>query len=218
MDSIQHRRIDFKTFFAKIKVDYEDSKGKKPDVNAYVKIFKDSIIWINIRSVFLDKDAFRILITKDSIFVVNKLEKEVQFRSIDYLQDLTEIPFDFKTLQDFFVGNPVFLEDNTLVSYRKTDDRVLLSTVGKFFKHLLTLSNDNLVLHSKLDDVDVSRSRTADITYEEFENKFGFSFSTYRQVTVSEKNKLDIRLNYKQYEFNKELSVSFSIPKNYDVN
>jgi hypothetical protein len=88
--------------------------------------------------------------------------------------------------------------------------------VEKYFKNLLTLSSDNFYLtHSKLDDVDISRSRTADLTYSDYENKSGFNFSTYREITVSEKNRLDIRLNYKQYEFNKELSVSFNIPKNY---
>ena len=70
-------------------------------------------------------------------------------------------------------------------------------------------------MHSKLDDVDINRNRTADITYSNFENNDGINFSTYREITVSEKNKLDIRLNYKQYEFNKELSVSLKVPKNY---
>ena len=72
-------------------------------------------------------------------------------------------------------------------------------------------------MHSKLDDLDVARNRTADITYGDYENKSGFDFSTYREITVSEKNKLDIRLNYKQYEFNKDLSVSFRVPKNYKI-
>jgi hypothetical protein len=113
------------------------------------------------------------------------------------------------------IGNPIFL-DTSVVYYKKADSKILVSTVGTFFKNLLTLSADNnLLLHSKLDDVDVNRNRTADITYDDFDNKAGVDFSTYREITVSEKNKLDIRLNYKQYEFNKELSVSFKVPKNY---
>ena len=98
----------------------------------------------------------------------------------------------------------------------KNDNQILFAMVGKYFKNLLTLSSDNYYLtHSKMDDVDMARSRTADLTYADYENKSGFNFSTYREITVSEKNKLDIRLNFKQYEFNKELSVSFNIPKNY---
>jgi hypothetical protein len=180
-----------------------------------VRIVKDSAIWISITASFLNFEVSRMLITKDSVIVMDMREKEVLYRSLDYLQEVTAIPFTYKEIQDLLIGNPIFLDSN-IVSYKKTEGSVLISTAGKFFKHLLTLTSDkNLLLHSKLDDVDVSRSRTADITYGDFENKDGMDFSTYREVMVSEKNKVDIRLNYKQYEFNKELSVSFRVPKNF---
>jgi hypothetical protein len=215
IENLNRNYIDFKTFNAKIKVQYQDSRGKNQDVTAIVRIIKDSTIWISITASLLSIEAYRVLITKDSVILLNKLDKEVQYRSLDYLQEVTEIPFDYKTLQDLLIGNPVFIDSN-IVYYKKTDDQILFSMVGHYFKNLLTLSSGNYLLnHSKLDDVDIARSRTADLTYADYENKSGFNFSTYREITVSEKNKLDIRLNYKQYEFNKELSVSFNIPKNY---
>lgn len=218
MKNLKSHYIDFKTFNAKIKVEYEDSKGKQPDITAVVRIVKDSAIWMSLSATFLNIEVYRVLITKDSVFLLNKQAKEVQLRSMDYLQDITAIPFDFQTLQNLLVGNPIFLEDK-IVSYKKTESMILVSTIGKYFKHLLTLTPDRYLLtHSKLDDIDVSGNRTADITYSDFENKNGIDFSTYREITVSEKNKLDIRLNFKQYEFNKELSVSFNIPKNYKRN
>ena len=215
MTRLRSHNIDYKTFNAKIKVEYEDSKGKQPDIIAIVRIMKDSAIWISLSATIFNVEVYRMLITKDSVVLMNTREKEVQYRSLDYLQDVTEIPFDYKSIQDLLVGNPIFLDSN-VVSYKKTESQILVSTIGNFFKHLLTLSVDNnLLLHSKLDDIDIARNRTADITYGDFENKNGINFSTYREITVSEKNKLDIRLNYKQYEFNKELSISFKIPKNY---
>ncbi len=217
MMRLRSHNIDYKTFSAKIKVEYEDSKGKQPDIIAVVRLMKDSAIWVSLSASIFNVEVYRMLITKDSVILMNMREKEVQYRSLDYLQEVTEIPFDYKTIQDLLVGNPIFL-DTTVVSYKKTDSRVLVSTIGGFFKHLLTLSLDNnLLLHSKLDDVDVTRNRTADITYDNFENKSGVDFSTYREITVSEKNRLDIRLNYKQYEFNKELSVHLKVPKNFKV-
>ena len=215
IENLNRNYIDFKTFNAKIKVQYQDSKGKNQDLTAIVRIIKDRTIWISLTASLLNIEVYRVLITKDSVILLNKLDKEVQYRSLDYLQEVTEIPFDYKTLQDLLIGNPVFIDSN-IVYYKKTDNQILFSMVGNYFKNLLTLSSDNYYLtHSKLDDVDITRSRTADLTYANYENKSGFNFSTYREITVSEKNRLDIRLNYKQYEFNKELSVSFNIPKNY---
>jgi hypothetical protein len=218
VDKFKSHHIDFKTFNAKIKVEYEDNKGKQPDVTATVRIMKDSAIWVSLSATILNIEVYRILITKDSVILVNKLNKEIQYRSLDYLQEITGIPFDYYTLQDLLIGNPIFM-DGKIIGYKKTENTILLSSVGKYFKHLITLSTDKeLLQHSKLDDVDFARNRTADITYSDYENKNGIDFSTYREITVSEKNKLDIRLNYKSYEFNKDLSVSFSIPKNYKRN
>jgi hypothetical protein len=215
MDRFHSHYINYKTFNAKIKVEYEDNKGKQPDISAVVRIIKDSAIWVSLSATIFNVEVYRMLITKDSVILMNTRDKEVQYRSIDYLQEVTKIAFDYKTIQDLLIGNPIFM-DTVVVAYRKTESHILIATAGDIFKHLLTLSADNnLLLHSKLDDVDVTRNRTADITYGNYENKNGVDFSTYREITVSEKNKLDIRLNYKQYEFNKELSVSLKVPKNY---
>lgn len=215
LKTVHDKQINFKTFSAKVKVEYEDANGKQPNITAYVRILRDSIIWISGYATVFNVEAFRILINKDSVFVLDKINKEVKSRSMDYLQELTEIPFDLNALQNLLVGNPIFLNDSVL-SYKETESKILLATLGQYFKHLLTLSkSDHLLTHSKLDDVNIVRNRTADITYGNYETINGVNFSTYRQITVSEKNKLDINLNYKQYEFNKELLIVFNIPSSY---
>jgi hypothetical protein len=211
---IHSRQMDFKTFSAKIKVDYEDSKSKQA-ITAYIRMIRDSVIWVSGYATVFNIEAFRALIKKDSVIVIDKINKEVLFRSIDYLQEVSEIPFDFKTLQDLLIGNPIFFNDS-VISYKETESKILLATIGEKFKHLLTLTKPGrLLTHSKLDDLNISRNRTADITYGEFENKNNINFSAYREITVSEKNKLDIQLNFKQYEFNKDLQINFNIPKNF---
>ena len=212
---LRNNKIDFKSFSAKIKLEIEDAKGKKPDLLANVRMIKDSAIWISISATILNLEVFRVYINRDSVILLNKQDKEVQYRSLDYLQEITEIPFDFNTLQDLIIGNPIFFTD-TSISVRKFDNFLLVSSLNKEFKNLITFSiPDDLLRHSKLDDLNMNRNRTADFTYDSYSNSGGFFFSTYRQIIASEKNKLDLRMNFKQFEFNKELSVSFSVPKNY---
>lgn len=214
--NIGKNHIDFKTFSAKIKVQYEDAKGKQPDVNAFVRMQKDSVIWISINATLFNIEAFRILITKNHVTILNKLQKQVEEHSFSFIENIAKIPLDFKTLQDIIIGNPIYVGDK-VVAYKLTENHILLSTVGKYFKNLLTLSvaNNNLIERSKLDDLDVTLNRTGDLTYGEYENKAGSFFSTYREITVAEKTKVDIQLTFKQYDFNTELSYPFPIPKNY---
>lgn len=214
-DGLQKKNIDFKTFSAKIKVESEDSKGKNPDVTAVVKIIKDSAMWVSLTATLINFEVYRAYITKDKVVLLDKSAKTYQERSLDYLQEVTNIPFDFKTLQDLIIGNPIFY-DTSFVTVKKVDDFILVNTKTKDFKNLITLSPANFnMLGLKLDDVDLERNRSAKINYEEYADVGGVNFSTYREMTITEKNKLDVRLKYKQVEFNKDLSISFSIPKNY---
>lgn len=215
LKSLNKNRINFKTFSAKIKVDYEDYRGKQPDFNAFVRLYKDSVLWVSINATFLSIEAFRILITKDSIIILNKLNKQVEYHTFNYIENIAHIPLNFSTLQDIIIGNPVYVGDS-IVSYRKTENHILLGTVSEFYKNLLTISADNnLVEKSKLDDISVGQNRTADLSYGDYEKNDGFYFATNREISVVEKTKVDINLNYKQYDFNKELSFPFGIPKNY---
>ncbi len=214
-DLLQKNKREFSTFSAKIKMDIDDAKGKKPDLLANVRIIKDSIIWISISATILNVEVYRVYITRDSVILLDKQAKEVQYRSLDYLKEIADIPFDFKTLQDLIVGDPVFFNEENMI-VKKSDNFLLVSSTGKEFKNLITLSlPDYLLQHCKLDDLDVSRNRTASFTYDNYTTAGGIPFSANRQIIATEKNKLDVRMNFKQFEFNKELSVSFSVPKNY---
>ncbi len=207
--------IDFKTFNAKLRIESSGNNGSNPDITAVVRIVKDSAIWISLSATFLNVEVYRALITKDSVILLNKQQKEVMRRSLSYLQEVTEIPLDYKTLENIIVGNPVFIS-NHVNAYKKTEKNILMSTITDNFKNLLTLTtNEKLLLHSKMDDIDLSKNRTADITYDGYDYSSGYYFSTNRKIFASEKKKIDLRLDFKQYEFNKDVSVSFSIPKNY---
>jgi hypothetical protein len=214
---VDSNRINFRTFSAKINVDYTGGDGKKYDVNANVRMFKDSAIWVSVNA-FLGLEAMRLYITKDSVWLLDKLNKTYTARSVDYLREVTSLPLNLYTLQDLIVGNPVFLDSN-IVSYSVNNNQIALLSVGQLFKNLITLNEvDKTLLHSKLDDTDPARNRTADLTYSDYESKRGAAFSTKRRVVVTEKNRLDIKLEFKQYDFNQEVSFPFSIPKNYDRN
>lgn len=206
--------IDFQTFSAKVKVDFEGKDGKKSDFNAFLRLRKDSALWISV-NVALGIEAFRVLITPDSVKVLNKIDKIVQLRSVSALQEMTQLPFTFTELQNVIIGNPVFL-DSTILSYNTDESSVSLFILNEFFRHMLTVNRNNYTLqNSKLDDTDPSRARTCLVVYSDYQQKDNKLFSAFRKITVTEKNKLDIQMEYKQFGFNEELNFPFSIPKNY---
>lgn len=207
------KHVDFKTFKGKAKVEYESNTGGDK-ATANFRILKDSIIWVSLTGP-LGIEGFRLLITKDSVKLMNMLKKTIEYRSIDYLQDLTQIPFDFITLQNLIVGNPVLIDSN-IVYYKDNEDQLSIMMAGPVFKHLININKkNNTLINSKLDDADASRNRTCLLSYSDYESIDGKLFSTTRKISVSEKSRIDVELDFKQYAFNADLTFPFIIPKNY---
>jgi hypothetical protein len=215
LSHISEKRIDFQTFQAKMKVDYWDNEGKGPDLTVVVRVKKDSLIWLSINATLFSYEAFRVVITPDSVLLLDKKNKEVKRRSVAYLREIVKLPLDFKTLQDVIIGNPIFLDSN-VVSYRNDAAEIVLLSMGDFFRHQLSCEKETYRLtHSKLDEVTLIRNLTCDLTYSDYERNNAIDFSKNRRVTVTDKTKLDIIMEMKQYGFNESLSYPFSIPKNY---
>ena len=215
LDTLKSKRISFTTFYAKAKIEYQDHNGKQPDFNAFIRLQKDSVLWVSISATFLGIEAFRLYITPSTIVILNKLNKTVEKHPFDYVETIAHIPLTFSVLQDILIGNPIYVGDS-IVSYRQTENRTMIGTIGAFFKNLLTLSiNNNQLERIKLDDIDLNQNRTASLLYSDYQKYNDFYFSTSREISVSEKSKVDIGITFKQYEFNKELSFPFSIPRNY---
>lgn len=211
---LQSRRIQYTTFSAKLDVDYEDGTGQQLNLNAQLRMYKDSLIWASITAI-LGIEGLRAYITKDSVKILDKQNKVYIARSVAYLTEVTALPLDLTSLQDLLIGNPVFL-DTTLQAYSKGNGTISLQGVNSFFRLLFTIAEqEKVLLSTKLDDLDLTRNRTSFLGYAEYDNRTGINFSQRRNIAVSEKKKLNVELRFKQYAFNETLSFPFSIPKNY---
>lgn len=216
-NSLRRNRIDFTTFSGKIDMDYEDGNGNKYNVNAHVRMYKDSVIWMSVTAI-LGIEGLRVYITPDSVKLLDKQNKIYKPRSIAFLRELTALPLDLAALQDLLIGNPVFLDSN-ISSYNKSGGTISLLSNGPFFKNLLTIGEeDKLLQNSKLSDNDLARNRSCYLVYSDYENKKGVNFPDNRRINISDKVKMDVKMNFKQYEFNEKLSFPFTVPKNYEVN
>lgn len=216
-EGIKNNLIKVTTFSAKIDVKYKDAEGKKYDVNANIRMYYDSVIWVSVTGA-LGIEGLRAYITKDSVKLIDKQNKVFTTKSVSYLQEITELPLDLVSLQDLLLGNPVFF-DSSISSFSRSEGAVSLLSNGSYFKNLLTVDAGNqLTISSKLDDTVESRSRTCFLSYSEYENKKGVNFSVNRVINVAEKKRLDIELEFKNYNFNETLSFPFSVPKNYKRN
>jgi hypothetical protein len=160
--------------------------------------------------------GIKAFIKKDSVVLLYPLNKtkNIERRPISYLQELLKIPFTFSTLQDLILGNPIFMDSTSILSYKSNDNQFKVSLIGRLFKNLVILNNDNSkVLHLKLDDVDVNQHRTCDITYDDHVIVGQYQFPLKRTISIVAQQKLDIQLEVKEFTFNEPVKYTFAIPK-----
>ncbi|MBN8681279.1 MAG: DUF4292 domain-containing protein [Chitinophagales bacterium] len=90
-----------KNYSARAKI-YTESQGQGFEVNANIVWWRDSVIWINIKK--FGFEAARVLITPDSVYMLNRLEKTVLVQSLPDLQRKYQLPAGFDMLQQTLTG------------------------------------------------------------------------------------------------------------------
>jgi hypothetical protein len=210
--NIAHTKIGFKTMNAKLKMDYETTKNKDSYI-ANLSIQKDSGMYITIRGA-MGVIGLKAFINKDSIVLIFPLSKKTERHPLSYLQEVIKIPLNYQTIEDLVIGNPIFMDSIDIVSYKVINEKLQVSLMGKLFKNLIILSEDNTKLvELKLDDVDVAKHRTCDINYSQHTLVKNVQFPLYRTISINAQTKLDIGMEIKEFNFDEPLKYTFSVPK-----
>lgn len=207
-------KINFETFSAKIKADISGDEVNE-DFNLYARIKKDSLIWLSFRGA-LGIEGYRALISPDTVKVLDQLNKTIDIKPVSFLQRMTKLPFDFYTLQDILIGNPVYTDSNIVTYQLNADDEWVLEMDGNFFNHQIFIDkNDLRIKKSELRNKDLIREKNGTIVYGDYDKTLGVNFAKLRNLTVVDQSIMNVSLEYKQYDFNKDLSFPFSIPDHY---
>ena len=210
--NIANNKIGFSTMNAKLKIDYETSSDKRNSITN-ISIQKDSCIYITMRF-DLGAIGLKAFINKDSIFLSFPQTKITERHPLSYLQELIKIPLSYQTIEDLVIGNPIFMDSTDITSYKVINKRLQVSLMGKLFKNLMILSEDNSKLvELKLDDVDAAKHRTCDIIYSEHALVKNIQFPLNRNISINAQTKIDIGMEIKEFNFDEPLKYTFTIPK-----
>lgn len=90
-------------FNGKAKVSF-DHPDLSMSFSSTIKMKKDSIFWANGKKLGLE--AGRILVNRDSAFVLDRINNDYIAEGLDYMER-HNLPGDFNALQQFILGNPL---------------------------------------------------------------------------------------------------------------
>lgn len=215
--SFEVHNFDFKYLTSKAKVEYAD-REKSLGANAVIKIAKDSAIWVSLNAIF-GIEAVRCLITRDSVFYINKLDKS--FEKYDFASLSKKINFDvnYKLLENLLIGNLIYPRSPQDTVAREQERDVLLQK-----KKNVTVSTYTGAL-KKVNKTVLLQGDTGNSLSAEYDDFAALSDALFPMHTVLSllyrgKNKditTLIRIEHKKTElFDKAPTFPFKVPDRYD--
>ena len=214
VDKLAQTKIDFTTMNARLKVDYE-SANNADNYIVNLSLVKDSAIYITIRGA-MGVIGLKALVNKDSVVLIYPLRKNknIERKSLSYLQEVLKIPFSFTTLQDLLIGNPIYMDKAKLVSYKVNNNKLEVGLIGDLFKYLIVLNEDHTkILQLKLDDIDITQHRTCAISYSNHVTVNQYQFPLNRELIISAQSRLELHMEVKEFNFNEPLKYTFGVPR-----
>lgn len=211
---IRNNYISFNTFSAKLKIDFETESKQMSGINANMRMQKDSLIWISVSAPIIGEVA-RAVITPDSLKAVDKFHKKVYLRALKDAKDILNIPFDFRTLQDMIIGNPIYLTDS-IYQVVKTPAVISFTCDSTFFTSIFNVFADDYGLQqSKVMDKDETHKRSIELTYGEYKSQGKIKFATRRRVFVEEKSYTKVNMDFNKVDFDQPVTFPFTVPSGY---
>jgi hypothetical protein len=214
LSTVINTPLNFTTFYGRAKANF-NSPQASGNATVYIKMKKDSAIWISITGP-LNIEGARILVTPDSIKIINKLEGSVQLSSIAHLQQITKLPLTFNDFQNIILGKPVLTNDN--VDYRFNKDSVTVMSGNDVLKYFYSFTKNNFLLgQSNLQTVNNASVSSANIYYNDYAEVNNMNFSASRDIDITGTSPASLQLNFKEYNFNQPQTFVFTISKNYKI-
>ena len=207
-------RLSYKTFTGKAKINFDGPDGEK-DFTANFRIRKDSVIWVHVTALgFIS--AARILVTRDSFFLLNFLQKEATRISLKDAAKVLPVTVDFTQLQNLVVGEP--LSNGTVTDAAMLPAAFTLTVQDTAYLQHITYSRaDSAISTAQLTTIKPN-GPVAVIDYSRYSRVSNRRIAANRVVHLRNGDKnYTIDMDFSSTEFDKELEYPFAIPKNYTL-
>jgi hypothetical protein len=212
--TVDVKNTDFESLKIRTKVNFNSEKISQ-DFPAVIQVRKDSVIWI---SVSVGLEAARGIIRQDSIFFIDRINKNYYQFDFETLSRQFGFKLDYSRIQSLLIGN-LFSPQNEETSIEEKG--------GYYF---LKQKENSLLIESIIDQL--SKRLAKVIAYEENSGeKMTINYTDYSSVDansipskievsidnlLSNTNTAKLSIELQKAEFlSRSLSFPFSIPKSY---
>lgn len=211
--------LDFDYLTIKSKIQFKETH-KTTKATALIRMRKDSVIWFNLSGA-LGVQGIRAIITKDSVKIINRVEKSYYVYDFNEVSEEFQFSIDFSLIQSMIVGDmPKALDETN--SIKKSNDRYIIKQNIENIRIVNYVDQTSM----KLEEVNVTEKESDNalkLLYKNFKdvNGQGLPFSIFISlIHHNEFGELETQLTIdhsRAEPSDKPLKFPFSIPKKYEA-
>lgn len=213
--SKKHNAVNFdkNTADARLKVNFKSGKVNQ-SLSVSMKMIKDEVIWLKGTKLIT---VFKAKITPTSVSYYSPLAKNYFEGDFSLIKDLLGVEINFQQLQNLFLGQALLDLKNEKQDIQIVDNQYLLSPKNQnsLFDIFFAIDPSHFKLNKQF-LVNSEQNLRLDVAYPSYNKIDGELFPS--QINIKAKNSKSsskISLVYREVEFNKDVSMSFRIPRNY---
>ncbi len=213
LENIIQQQLQADWLNASAKLSYDDG-SMAVGATATIKMEKDKAIWMSVKK--FGFEIARAMITPDSLFILDRFNKEYAAEPISYISEKYNLPGDITTLQQMLLGNPIFLTQASAKALAQ-GEQLRWSASGTNAKNDYWFSLPNYLLE-RMEVEQTSQQRTLAIDLQNYQDAgANRDFSYLRKIAVNsrETGKADIEIEFTKVELNVPTDIKFSVPSRY---
>lgn len=213
LSTYELNNLDFITFSGRAKANV-GMNGEAKNVTLNVRMERDKAIWISVTAV-LGIEAARVLITPDSVRVMNRLTSEYIAKPYAYIYRYTNAGISFRMLQDILVGNisiGMLRTDQLQVATSEDDVQIIGVKDGLTFHYGVNPEYRPFVLNL----MELGTEKKLEAHFDEYAVFDGYNFPQRFTLDIQGKGvKVSSDMLYNRVEFNKSIDLPFKVPERY---
>ncbi len=229
-NKLKENEVKYNTISAKFSADYFNEKNKV-SFSGQIRIKRDSLIWMSI-SPSLGIEMIRLLITPDSVKMMNRLEKTYFTSDFSYIASFLNNSVDFNMFQSLLTGNDFSFYENSSWKAGVDNHEYKLSTAKrrKLRKHLkendldiiipeqeIILSAENFkIIQMLIKEIEGLDPKKLEVDYSTFEIFDTQLFPTQISAKIEADKKLGLDIKYSKIKLDQPLRFPFRVSNKYE--
>jgi hypothetical protein len=208
---LERNYFTYDWFSAHAKITVINDEGRT-EFGANLKAKKDSAIWVSIVPA-LGIEVARVLMTKDSVRVIDRINKKYTSYGYGVLENYTALPVNLETMEDILAGIPIYFDRKKSDANRQDTVTVLTSGKNKI-KNTLYLNPDYTLWRMNL--IDSAMGKSLNLRYRDYNRDNLKPFALDRAIELNDEKHTNVFVNFSRVKVNEPQKMPFNVKEKYD--